>query len=99
MLINHEGVFHPEDDKYFLYELTQIKKHFSRLKTLYLFNNMNKTITKVALCLALMTAFLIMAFLAKDFMNSKLFISLGILSGAFTSQDLTTQTKKQNEYN
>jgi hypothetical protein len=48
---------------------------------------MNITLIKTFLCLMLMIIFVIMAIITKDIINSKLFASLGLITGtiAFSS--------------
>lgn len=52
---------------------------------------MNLIVIKTSVCLILMIAFLIMAFITKNVVNSQLFASLGIITGALTLKFLSTK--------
>ena len=54
-------------------------------------------VIKTSLCLVLMIAFLIMAFVTKDVVNSQLFASLGIITGAYASKFVSTQNTTTDE--
>lgn len=58
---------------------------------------MNLTVIKPSLCLILMIAFLIMAFITKDVVNSHLFTSLGIVTGTFASKFASNQNTTTDE--
>lgn len=55
---------------------------------------MNVLIVKTIFILVVMVAFLIMAFVTKDAVNSQLFVSLGIIMGAFASKHLLLKNPK-----
>ncbi len=54
---------------------------------------------KCTVCLILIIVFGLMAFLTKDVINSQLFASLGIISGALLSKLSSTQNSNINEKN
>jgi hypothetical protein len=58
---------------------------------------MNTALMKTLFCLLLMVAVLVMAFITKDVVNSKLFASLGIIIGAFGSHNLSTCNQINHE--
>jgi hypothetical protein len=58
---------------------------------------MNTALMKTLFCLLLMVAVLVMAFITKDVVNSKLFASLGIIIGALVSHNLSTCNKIYHE--
>lgn len=52
---------------------------------------------KIFICLVLMIVFVIEAFLTKDIINSQLFASLGIITGALVIKFMSNQNTKTNE--
>lgn len=52
---------------------------------------------KTTICLVFMIVFGIMAFLTKDVLNSELFASIGIISGALLSKFMSTQNTNIDE--
>lgn len=55
---------------------------------------MNIMIIKTIFILVVMVAFLVVAFITKDTVNSQLFVSLGIIAGAFASKHLSSKNPK-----
>ncbi|WP_185964778.1 hypothetical protein [Flavobacterium franklandianum] len=55
---------------------------------------MNLIVLKTSFCLILMIAFLIMAFITKDVVNSQLFAILVIIIGALASKHLLPKNPK-----
>ena len=55
---------------------------------------MNVMIIKTFFILVVMVAFLIIAFITKDAVNSQLLVSLGIIAGAFASKHLSPKNPK-----
>lgn len=55
---------------------------------------MNAIVIKTIFILVLMIAFLIMAFITEDVINSQLFASLGIITGTFASKHLSPKNLK-----
>lgn len=58
---------------------------------------MNGVVIKACACLVLMFTFLILAFITKDIISSKLFTSLGLVTGAFVTYSLSTHNQTKNE--
>lgn len=54
-------------------------------------------VLKSSILIALMIVFLAMSFMTKDAINSKLFVSISIIVGAFASHNLSTQNQTKNE--
>ena len=52
---------------------------------------------KGSIGIALMIAFLAMAFMTKDAINSKLFAAISIIVGAFASYNQSTHNQTKNE--
>jgi len=52
---------------------------------------------KTSLCFVSMLVFLIIAFTTKDVVNSQIFASLGIITGAVLSKNVSTQNQIKNE--
>lgn len=50
-----------------------------------------------AFCFLIMIAFLVMAIIIKDVINSKLFTSFGIILGTFVSRNMSSSTKENYE--
>ncbi|WP_298351599.1 hypothetical protein [Runella sp.] len=48
---------------------------------------------KTYFCLALMIGLIVMALITKDVINSKLFASLGIITGAFVPSNLSDNSR------
>jgi hypothetical protein len=55
---------------------------------------MNLIVIKTSFCLALMIAFLIMAFITKDVTISQLLVALVILTGALAAKHLSPKNPK-----
>lgn len=55
---------------------------------------MNLIVLKISFCLVLMIAFLIMAFITKNVVNSLLFATLVIIMGALASKHLSLKNLK-----
>jgi len=55
---------------------------------------MNLIVVKTSFCLVLMIAFLLMAFITKDVVNSQLFVALVIITGALASKHLSPKNPK-----
>jgi hypothetical protein len=55
---------------------------------------MNLIVIKTSFCLVLMIAFLIIAFITKDVVNSQLLVALVILIGAVASKNLSSKNPK-----
>ncbi len=55
---------------------------------------MNLIVLKTSFCFVLMLGFLIMAFIAKDFVISQLFVALVVIIGALTSKHLSSKNPK-----
>jgi hypothetical protein len=58
---------------------------------------MNLIVLKTSFCLALMIAFMLIAFITNDAANGQLFGSLGIIAGAYSSKFLSTKNITTNE--
>lgn len=52
--------------------------------------------TKTSFCLILMIVFLIIAFITNDVIMRQLFVSLGIILGAFSLKFISNQTQEKN---
>jgi len=57
----------------------------------------NSVVIKACVCLVLMVAFLIMAFITKDIISSKIFTSLGLVTGTFAFYNLSAYNETKNE--
>jgi hypothetical protein len=55
---------------------------------------MNTMIIKTIFIMVVMVSFLIIAFITKDAVNSQLFVSLGIIAGAFALKHLSPKNLK-----